>query len=104
MAVKVIIEFRSSPGRRDELAGLLMRIAAERGPNTPGFIDSTVHGVIGDRDGLIEIAHWESPEAQAAAMDAAMEAGVYVAVGELVAAPLKITMLHELSSTLHEPS
>ena len=44
-------------------------------------------------DGLVEIADWESAEAQAAAVEQATAAGIYAPVVELVAAPFKVTRI-----------
>lgn len=48
-------------------------------------------------DGLVEIADWESAEAQAAAVQHASATGVYEPVVELVAAPFKATRIAQLS-------
>jgi hypothetical protein len=59
----------------------------------PGFLGSTVYEVLDSPDGLVEIAEWDSPEAQAAAVQQAMAQGVYSPVGELVAAPFRATRI-----------
>ena len=91
MPIKVIVEFRAKPGARAELKSLLERISATHGPKAPGFLGSTVYEVLDSTDGLVEIAAWESAEAQAAAVKRAGESGVYAPVVELVAAPFKAT-------------
>lgn len=48
-------------------------------------------------DGLVEIAEWESAEAQAAAVQEATETGVYAPVIELVAAPFRATRIGQQS-------
>ena len=53
----------------------------------PGFLGSTQYEMLDSPDGLVEIAEWESAEAQAAAVEQATVTGVYAPVIELVAAP-----------------
>ena len=96
MAIKVIVEFQAKPGARAELAGKLEGIMAELGPNLPGFRGSGLYEVLDSPDALVEIAEWDSPDAQAAAVEQAMESGVYAPVLELVAAPLKATRIGRL--------
>ena len=48
-------------------------------------------------DGLVEIAEWESAEAQAAAVEQAAATSIYAPVVELVAAPFKATRIGRLS-------
>ncbi len=93
MAIKVIVEFHVSSGRRAELSSLLGSIAATHGPGAPGFLGSTVYETLDSADRLIEIADWESAEAQAAAVEKATAAGVYAPVVELVAAPFRATRI-----------
>lgn len=90
MAMKVVIEFQAKPGARGELKGLLDSISATHGPTTPGFLGSTVYEGLDNSDILLEIAQWETPEAQAAAVQAATMQGLYGPVLELVAAPIKV--------------
>ena len=97
MAIKVVVEFQAKPGARAELMSLLASISATHQPTTPGFFGSTVYEVLDSPDGVIEIAEWESAEAQAAAVEQAAAAGVYARVVELVAAPFKATRIGEPS-------
>jgi quinol monooxygenase YgiN len=97
VAIKVVIEFRAKPGVRAELKGLLKSISVTHGPNAPGFLGSTVYEVLDDLDRLVEIAEWESAEAQAAAVEPALASGVYAPVMALVAAPFKATRIGQLS-------
>jgi quinol monooxygenase YgiN len=97
MAIKVVVEFQAKPGARAELMSLLASISATHQPTTPGFFGSTVYEVLDSPDGVIEIAEWESAEAQAAAVEQAAAAGVYTPVVELVAAPFKATRIGEPS-------
>jgi hypothetical protein len=52
-----------------------------------------VYQALDSADGLVEIADWESAEAQAAAVEQATAAGIYAPVVELVAAPFKVTRI-----------
>ena len=96
MAIRVIVEFQAKPGARGELASALDDVMATIGPGIPGFLGSTLHEVLDNPDGLIEIAEWDSADAQAAAVEQAMASGVYGPVFELVAAPLKATRIGQL--------
>ena len=100
MPIKVIVEFQAKPGVRAELATVLEGIMATLGPSIPGFLGSTLYEVLDSTDALIEIAEWDSADAQAAAVAQAMESGVYAPVFELVAAPLKATRIGRPSERL----
>jgi quinol monooxygenase YgiN len=93
MPIKVIVEFQARPGARAELKRLLEEISATHGAKAPGFLGSTVYEALDTADGLVEIANWESAEAQAAAVKHAAESGVYESVVALVAAPFKATRI-----------
>jgi len=97
MTIKVIVEFQAKPGVRAELASKLEDILATYGPGIPSFLGSTLFEVLDNPDTLIEIAEWDSAEAQAAAVQHAMEVGIYGPVFELVAAPLKATRIGQLN-------
>jgi hypothetical protein len=56
-----------------------------------------VYKQLDNPDGLVEIAEWDSAEAQAAAVEHATESGVYAPVVELVAAPFRATRIGQLS-------
>jgi quinol monooxygenase YgiN len=93
MPIKVVVEFQAKPGVRAELEKLLAAISATHGTEVPGFLGSTLYEVLDNPDGLVEIAEWDSAEAQAAAVQQAMADGVYAPVVELVAAPFRATRL-----------
>jgi quinol monooxygenase YgiN len=93
MPIKVIVEFQAKPGARAELKELLAAISATHGSQVPGSLGSTVYDVLDSPDGMVEIAEWDSAEAQAAAVQQAMAAGVYSPVVELVAAPFRATRI-----------
>jgi quinol monooxygenase YgiN len=93
MTITVVVELHAKPGAREELEKVLAGISATYGPIAPGFLGSTIYEMLDDPDGLVEIAEWESAEAQAAAVSRALETGVYAPVLELVDAPLKATRI-----------
>lgn len=97
MTIKVVVEFQAKPGERAKLKNLLREISATHGPTARGFLGSTQYEAIDSPDGLVEIAEWESAEAQASAVSQAMATGVYAPVIELVAAPFKATRIAELT-------
>lgn len=93
MRIRVVIEFQAQPGRRDELRRVLSDISATHGPTAAGFLGSTVYETLDSGDGLVEIADWESAEAQAEAVQAATAAGIYAPVVELASAPFRVTRI-----------
>jgi quinol monooxygenase YgiN len=93
VTIKVVIEFRARAGARTELRTLLEGISAQHGPEAAGFLGSTVYDAVDDPDGLVEIAEWDSAEAQAAAVEQATATGLYAPVVELVAAPFRVTRI-----------
>lgn len=97
MAIRVIIEFHARPGRREELRSLLESVDAKSGPSAPGYLGSTRYEVLEDPDALVEIADWETAEARTTAVQAVMASGVYGPLAELLAAPLKATVVRQLS-------
>ncbi len=97
MAITVIVEFQARPGARGELASVLESISTTLAPSVPGFLGSTIYEGIDSPDTLVEIAEWDSADAQAAAVEQAMSAGVYTPIFELIAAPIKATRLTHLS-------
>jgi quinol monooxygenase YgiN len=96
MAIKVIIELRARPGRRDELQSLLENMIAAQGSNQHGFLGSTRYEVLDDADLLVEIADWESAEARMAHMQEAVATGAYKPLLELLAAPFRVTAIRRL--------
>ena len=97
MAIKVIVELRARPGKREELRGLLASVAAKSGRGAPGFLGSTRYEVLEDPDALVEIADWESAEARTTAMQAVMATGAYEPLSELLAVPFRATVIRQLS-------
>lgn len=96
MSIKVIVELKATPGRRDELMRMIESIIAAQGPEVRGFLGSTRYEVVDDPDTLVEIAEWESAEARAEHMQEAAVSGAYAPLLELLAAPFRATVLREL--------
>jgi quinol monooxygenase YgiN len=96
VAIKVIVELQAKPGRRDELKSLLESMVANHGPSQPGFLGSTSYEVLDNPDTLIEIAEWESAEARAAHMAEAAATGAYAPLLEMLAVPVRATVIKQL--------
>lgn len=96
MAIKVIVELKAHPGKRDELQSQLEIMTAHQAPNSAGFLGSTRFEVLDDPDMLVEIADWESAEARDAHMQEASATGAYAPLFELLAAPFRATVLSQL--------
>jgi quinol monooxygenase YgiN len=94
MAVKVIVELKAEPGRRDELRSLIEQLATRDRPS--GYHGSTYYESLDDPDLLIDIADWESPEARTTHLAKAMAAGAYDPVLELLAGPFRATVIRRL--------
>lgn len=97
MAVKVIVELKAHPGRRDELRDVLEELVGTAGAGEAGFLGSTRYEVLDDPDALVEVADWESAEARAQHMAVAVAAGVYAPVLELLAEPFRATVVRPLA-------
>lgn len=95
-AIKVIVEFQARPGLRVELKKLLESVVAEHGPDQRGFLGSTCYQVLDNPDILVEIADWESAEARAEAVQQVMASGAYAPLPELLAAPIRATVIRQL--------
>ena len=95
-AIKVIVELQAKPGRRAALMSLLESVVAEHGPDQRGFLGSTCYVVLDNPNILVEIADWESAEARAEAMQRVMASGAYAPLSELLAAPLRATVIRQL--------
>ena len=96
MAIKVIVELHSKPGKRAELKNLLESVALKFGPEEPGFLGSTRYEVLDNPNILVEIADWVSAEVRAAAMQKAMASGAYAPLGDLLSAPFRATVIRQL--------
>jgi quinol monooxygenase YgiN len=95
-AIKVIVEFQAKPGRRGALLSLLESVVAEHGPDHRGFLGSTCYVVLDNPNILVEIADWESVEARVEAMQQVMASNAYAPLSELLAAPLRTTVIRQL--------
>ena len=95
MAVKVIVELKAQPGRRDELRSLIEQLATRDRPN--GYHGSTYYESLDDPDLLIDIADWESPEARTTHLAKATAAGDYGPAFELLAGPVRATIIRRLA-------
>jgi quinol monooxygenase YgiN len=71
-------------------------MVAKHGPGQRGFLGSTRYEVLDNPDILVEIADWESAEAQVEHMQEAAATGVYAPLGELLAAPVRATVIRQL--------
>ena len=96
MAIKVILELLAEPGRRNELADLLDHIVASEGPSASGFLGSTRYEVPDNPDMLVEIAAWQSADARLVHMQEAAATGTYAPLLDLLAAPLRATVIRQL--------
>jgi quinol monooxygenase YgiN len=96
MAIKVIVELQTKPGRRAELKNLLESVAAKLGPDEPGFLGSTRYEVLDNPDIVVEIADWDSAEVRAASMQKAMASGAYAPLEDLLDAPYRATVIRQL--------
>jgi quinol monooxygenase YgiN len=94
MPVKVIVELKAAPGRRDELRSRIEGLAAAERPD--GYHGSTYYASLDDPDLLVDLADWESPEARSAHLAHAMAAGIYGPVLELLAGPVRATVISRL--------
>ena len=94
MAVKVIVELKAKPGRRDELRSLIEQLAAHDRPSD--YHGSTYYESLDDPDLLIDIADWDSPEARTTHLLKAMAAGTYGPVLKLLAGPFRATVVRRL--------
>lgn len=94
MAVKVIVELKAKPGQRDELRSRIEQLAARDRPR--GYRGSTYYEDVDEPDLLIDIADWESAEARTTHLAKSAAAGAYGPVLELLAGPLRATVIRRL--------
>ena len=97
MTIKVIVELKAHPGRRDELRAVFESMLAAHGSDLPGFLGSSRYEKLDDPDVLVEIADWVSAEAREAHIKDAAAAGSYAPLLELVAEPFRVTVLSALA-------
>ena len=94
MSVKVIVELKAKPGRRDELRSLIEQLATRERPD--GYHGSTYYASLDDPDLLIDVSDWESPDSRSAHLAKAMAAGAYDPVLELLAGPFRAVVIRQL--------
>lgn len=99
MSIKVIIEFRSKPGRRGDLHGALDALVQDQGSGLDGYLGSTRYAVVDDPDLLVEIAEWTTIEARAKHLEEAKATGAFATVFELLTGPPRVTVQGDLPST-----
>ncbi len=95
MAVKVIVELKAKPGRRDELRDVLQTLMAELGPalKEKGSLGRAFYEVVDDPDTLVEIADWETAEARDAVMRDPATGEAMAPLLELLAEPFEATVV-----------
>jgi quinol monooxygenase YgiN len=96
VAIKVIVELKAKPGRRDDLKRLLESLIATQGQGQDGFLGSTRYEVLDDPDTLVEIADWESAQARETHMQEAALTGAYAPLVELLVAPFRAKVISAL--------
>jgi quinol monooxygenase YgiN len=96
VAIRVIVELKAKPGGRTQLKQWLETLVEDHGPGQVGFLGSTRYEVLDDPDTLIEIADWESAEARTAHMQMSAASGVYAPLAEMLAAPVRATVIREV--------
>jgi quinol monooxygenase YgiN len=95
MPIKVIVELKAAPGRRDELKAVLHTLLADLGPalKEKGSLSSGFYEVVDDPDTLVEIADWETAAARDVVMSDPATAEAMAPVFELLAGPFKATIV-----------
>ncbi len=96
MSIKVIVELKAHPGRRDELRAVFEDLLARYGSSVPGFLGSKRYERLDDPDVLVEVADWDSVESRATHMSEAAATGAYSPLMEFVAEPFRISVLSPL--------
>ena len=97
MTIKVIVELKAHPGRRDTLRTVFESMLAAQGPGLVGFLGSSRYEKLDDPDVLVEIADWESAEAREEHMKEAAAVGMYTPLLELLAEPFRVAILGQLT-------
>lgn len=62
-----------------------------------GYLGGELYEVLGNPDGLVEIADWESAEAREALMEDAAAMEAMAPIFELLAAPFRATVVSRLT-------
>lgn len=95
MPIKVIVELKAAPGRREELKAVLQTLLADLGPalKEKGSLGGGFYEVLDDPDALVEIADWETAAARDAVMSDPATAEAMAPVLALLADPFKATVV-----------
>jgi quinol monooxygenase YgiN len=95
MSVKVIVEMKAAPGRRDELTAALHAMLVDLGPalEEMGCLGSGFYEVIDDPDGVVEIAEWKTAAARDAVMNDPATGEAMAPLLALLAGPFKATLV-----------
>lgn len=98
MTIKVIVELKAAPGRRDDLKAVMHSIVADLGPalKDKGSLGSSYYEVVDDPDSLVEIADWETAAARDAVMNDPATVEIMGPVLELLAEPFRATVVQPL--------
>ena len=88
MAVTAIINFKAQSGKRDALIEFLKGVQDQ--VIAAGCHSIAVHSVIDDDDAVVEVEYWDTKEAHQAFVGAAVEAGAFKPLDDLLAAPFDI--------------
>lgn len=72
-------------------------IVAIQGPNMRGYLGGELYEVLGNPDGLVEIADWESAEAREALIEDAAAMEAMAPIFELLAAPFRATVVSRVT-------
>lgn len=76
---------------------MLEDIVATSGPTMRGYLGGELYEVLGNPDGLVEIADWESAEAREALLQDASAMEATAPLFELLAAPFRATVINRLT-------
>ena len=95
MSIRVIVELKAAPGRRDELKAVLQTLRADLGPalKEKGSLGGGFYEVVDDPDALVEIADWETAASRDAVMSDPATAQAMAPVLALLAGPFKATVV-----------
>lgn len=94
MTMKVIVELKAKPGRRDDLLAALEQLSARIGPQK-GYVAKQRHTNLGDPDGLVDIDVWES-HALFREFWRRVDPRVMDRAAELLAEPYRMTLVEDI--------
>jgi quinol monooxygenase YgiN len=98
MSIKVIVELKATPGRREELKAALHTLLADMGPalKEKGCLDSGFYEVVDDPDALVEIAEWETAAARDAVMSDPATGVAMAPLLDLLDGPFRATVVQQV--------